>query len=61
MLKKIQNRKRVMVTGGAVFLGSHLCERLLPEGRDVLCLDNFYSGTRDNVSHFLTNKRFELI
>lgn len=61
MLKKIQNRKRVLVTGGAGFLGSHLCERLLLEGHDVLCLDNFYSGTRDNVSHLLTNKRFELI
>ncbi|WP_227487804.1 NAD-dependent epimerase/dehydratase family protein [Acidithiobacillus sp. HP-11] len=46
---RISNRKRVMVTGGAGFLGSHLCDRLLREGCDVLCVDNFYSGTKDNV------------
>jgi UDP-glucuronate decarboxylase len=50
-----------MVTGGAGFLGSHLCERLLAEGHDVLCIDNFYSGTRDNVAHLLTNPHFELM
>ena len=50
-----------MVTGGAGFLGSHLCERLLADGCDVLCVDNFYSGTRDNVSHLLSNPHFELM
>ncbi len=58
---KISNRKRVLVTGGAGFLGSHLCERLLNEGNDVLCVDNFYSGTRDNVIHLLENPHFELM
>lgn len=58
---KISNRKRVLVTGGAGFLGSHLCERLLAEGCDVLCVDNFYSGTKDNVSHLISNPRFELM
>lgn len=58
---RISNRKRVMVTGGAGFLGSHLCERLLSDGCDVLCLDNFYSGTKDNVHHLIANPRFELI
>ena len=50
-----------MVTGGAGFLGSHLCERLLNEGCDVLCVDNFYSGTKDNVTHLLSNPNFELM
>lgn len=50
-----------MVTGGAGFLGSHLCERLLNEGHDVLCVDNFYSGTKDNVTHLLSNPNFELL
>lgn len=58
---KISNRKRVLVTGGAGFLGSHLCERLLKDGCDVLCVDNFYSGTKDNVTHLLSNPHFELI
>ena len=58
---RISNRKRVLVTGGAGFLGSHLCERLLQDGCDVLCADNFYSGTRDNVSHLLGNPHFELL
>jgi UDP-glucuronate decarboxylase len=58
---RISNRKRVMVTGGAGFVGSHLCERLLAEGCDVLCVDNFYSGTRDNVAHLLSNPHFELM
>jgi UDP-glucuronate decarboxylase len=49
------------VTGGAGFLGSHLCERLLNDGSDVLCVDNFYSGTRDNVSHLLGSPHFELM
>ncbi|MBU2582647.1 MAG: SDR family oxidoreductase [Alphaproteobacteria bacterium] len=58
---RISNRKRVIVTGGAGFLGSHLCERLLQDGSDVLCVDNFYSGTRDNVAHLLSNPHFELL
>ena len=53
--------KRVLVTGGAGFLGSHLCERLLEAGHDVLCLDNFYTGSKQNVLHFLDNPYFELI
>ena len=52
---------RVLVTGGAGFLGSHLCERLLADGCDVLCVDNFYTGTKDNVAHLLSNPRFELM
>lgn len=54
-------RKRVLVTGGAGFLGSHLCERLLRHGHDVLCVDNFFTGTRDNVLHLLDNPHFELM
>ena len=49
------------MTGGAGFLGSHLCERLLNDGADVLCVDNFYSGTKDNVVHLIGNSHFELI
>lgn len=58
---KISNRKRVLVTGGAGFLGSHLCERLLKQECEVICVDNFYSGTKDNVKHLLNNPNFELI
>ena len=54
-------RNRVMVTGGAGFLGSHLCERLLDAGHEVLCVDNFYTGTRENIVHLLTHPRFELM
>ena len=54
-------RRRVLVTGGAGFLGSHLCERLLDRGDDVLCVDNFYTGTRDNVAHLLDHPHFELM
>jgi UDP-glucuronate decarboxylase len=54
-------RKRVVVTGGAGFIGSHLCRRLVAEGNDVLCVDNFYTGTRDNVADLLENPRFELL
>ncbi|MDP5065222.1 MAG: SDR family oxidoreductase [Haliea sp.] len=55
------SRPRVLVTGGAGFLGSHLCERLLGEGHDVLCVDNFFTGSRHNVLHLLDNPRFELL
>jgi UDP-glucuronate decarboxylase len=54
-------RKRVLVTGGAGFLGSFLCERLLTEGYDVICVDNFYTGTKRNIVHLLDNPYFELI
>ncbi len=54
-------RKRVLVTGGAGFLGSFLCERLLHEGCDVVCVDNFYTGTKRNIIHLLENPYFELI
>lgn len=53
--------KRILITGGAGFLGSHLCERLLREDNEIICLDNFYTGSRDNISHLLDNSRFELI
>jgi UDP-glucuronate decarboxylase len=53
--------KRVLVTGGAGFLGSHLCERLLEKGHDVLCVDNFFSSSRRNVAHLLSDARFELM
>ena len=53
--------KRVLVTGGAGFLGSHLCERLLAAGDEVLCVDNFFTGTRHNVHHLLDHPRFELM
>src|ERR671928_971509 len=52
---------RILVTGGAGFIGSHLCERLLSEGHDVLCLDNFFTGRRENVHHLMDSKRFELL
>jgi len=58
---RVANRKRVLVTGLAGFLGSHLCERLLKDGCDVLCVDNFYSGTKDNVTHLMGNPHFELL
>ena len=53
--------KRVLITGGAGFLGSHLCERLLAEGHDVLCVDNFFTGTKDNIAHLLGDPHFELM
>ena len=54
-------RKRVMVTGGAGFIGSHLCDRLIADGDDVLCVDNFFTGTKDNVAHLIGHTRFELL
>jgi len=53
--------KRILITGGAGFLGSHLCERLLTEGHDVLCVDNFYTSTRHNITHLLDHPNFELM
>ena len=53
--------KRILVTGGAGFIGSHLCERLLANGNEVLCVDNFYTGRRANIAHLLADPRFELL
>lgn len=53
--------KRILVTGGAGFLGSHLCESLLKEGHEVLCVDNFYTGRRTNIAQLLTNPKFEML
>jgi len=55
------HQKRILVTGGAGFLGSHLCDRLVAEGHDVLCLDNFFTGTKQNILHLMENPNFELI
>ncbi|HEY8003221.1 MAG TPA: GDP-mannose 4,6-dehydratase, partial [Phenylobacterium sp.] len=53
--------RRVLISGGAGFLGSHLAERLLAEGCQVLCVDNFFTGTRRNIEHLLDEKNFELM
>jgi len=55
------NHMRIIVTGGAGFLGSHLCERLLSQGNDVICLDNFFTGSKNNIRHLLENEYFEVI
>ena len=55
------NQKRILVTGGAGFLGSHLCESLLSKGHEVVCVDNFYTGSKDNIKHLFANENFELI
>jgi UDP-glucuronate decarboxylase len=54
-------RPRILVTGGAGFLGSHLCERLLAEGADVLCVDNYFTGRKDNIAHLMGNPHFEMM
>jgi UDP-glucuronate decarboxylase len=61
MARSYNMRKRVMVTGGAGFLGSHLCDRLLDSGHDVLCVDNLFTGTKDNVAHLHSNPSFEFM
>lgn len=53
--------KRILITGGAGFIGSHLCERLLNEGNEVICLDNFFTGSKDNIRHLFDNNKFELV
>ena len=53
--------KRILVTGGAGFIGSHLCERLLQNGHDVICLDNYFTGNKSNIRHLLNNHQFELV
>lgn len=53
--------KKILITGGAGFIGSHLCERLLNEGNDVLCVDNYFTGVKDNIAHLLENPRFEIM
>ena len=62
-MQQIDNyhRKRILISGGAGFLGSHLSERLLREGNEVLCLDNFFTGTKDNIIHLMDDHNFELI
>jgi len=57
----MHSRKRILVTGGSGFLGSHLCDRLVNEGNDVICVDNFYTGSKDNISRLLSNPHFELM
>ena len=57
----LHDQKRILITGGAGFLGSHLCDRLIAEGHDVLCMDNFFTGTKRNISHLLEKPNFELI
>ncbi len=57
----MDSRKRLLVTGGAGFLGSHLCERLLDRGYDVLCVDNYFTGRKDNIQHLFGTPRFELL
>lgn len=57
----MDNKKRIAITGGAGFLGSHLCERLLEEGNDVICIDNLFTGRKDNIRHLMDNPYFEFI
>jgi UDP-glucuronate decarboxylase len=54
-------RNQTLITGGSGFLGSHLCDRLVADGQDVVCVDNFYTGSKDNIRHLIGNRRFELI
>ncbi len=61
MALNLYDTERILVTGGAGFLGSHLCERLLHEGNHVICLDNYFTGQKQNIFHLMNNKRFEVI
>ncbi len=60
-MKNYGSNKRILVTGGAGFLGSHLCEKLLQDGHEVLCVDNFYTGRRTNIAHLVSNPLFEVL
>lgn len=60
-MRKYEETKRILVTGGAGFLGSHLCDRLIADGHEVICADNFFTGSRRNIAHLLTNPNFELL
>lgn len=60
-MKAVQQKKRILITGGAGFLGSHLSDRLLLDGHEVICLDNFFTGTKENIVHLLDNPYFEII
>ena len=61
MARLYNSRKRILVTGGAGFLGSHVCDRLIADGHEVLCVDNFFTGDKGNIVHFAQNPRFELL
>ncbi len=54
-------KKRILITGGAGFIGSHLCEKLLNEGNEVICVDNFFTGSKQNIIHLLDNPYFEIV
>ena len=60
-MRNYDSRKRILVTGGAGFLGSHLCDRLLEQGHEILCVDNFFTGTKRNIDHLHDNPRFEFV
>jgi UDP-glucuronate decarboxylase len=60
-MKNYNSTKRIMITGGSGFLGSHLCEKLLNEGHEILCVDNFYTGRRSNIAHLLSNPLFDVL
>ena len=60
-MKSTLHNKRILITGGAGFLGSHLCDKLLENGNDIICVDNFFTGSKDNIVHLLDNPYFELI
>ena len=61
MTRRYSSRKRILVTGGAGFLGSHLCDRLIADGHEVLCVDNFFTGDKSNIEHLAAEPRFELL
>ena len=61
MARQYSRRKRILVTGGAGFLGSHLCDRLIADGHEVLCVDNFFTGDKRNITHLFQHERFELL